>query len=123
MATQDEVIDDLALALKLLGRSPNLKRVKNAILNAIEFISPEGLPERKLETTTAHALTERQFEVLSLIARDFDNKTIAKHLGISVKTVKNHNSAIFTALKVTGRKEAKKIADKILIESAKSYLI
>lgn len=51
-------------------------------------------------------LTERELEVLDLIASGKVNKEIAKILFISEKTVKNHISSIFRKLNVTDRTQA-----------------
>lgn len=51
-------------------------------------------------------LTEREKEVLRLIALGGTNKEIAKKLGITEKTVKNHISNIFQTLHVNNRTQA-----------------
>jgi len=51
-------------------------------------------------------LTQREIEVLELIAEGMLNKNIAKKLFISEKTVKNHVSNIFKKLNVTDRTQA-----------------
>jgi DNA-binding NarL/FixJ family response regulator len=51
-------------------------------------------------------LTERETEVLGLLARGMANKQIAASLGISEHTVKFHVSSIYTKLNVTNRAEA-----------------
>lgn len=51
-------------------------------------------------------LTEREREVLDLIAQGQSNATIAQRLGISAKTVRNHVSNVFSKLQVAGRAEA-----------------
>jgi two-component system, NarL family, response regulator LiaR len=51
-------------------------------------------------------LTEREKEVLRLIALGGSNKEIAQKLGISEKTVKNHISHIFQILHVNNRTQA-----------------
>jgi DNA-binding NarL/FixJ family response regulator len=51
-------------------------------------------------------LTAREREVLELIARGLSNPRIARHLGLSVKTVGNHVSIIFGKLQVADRAEA-----------------
>lgn len=51
-------------------------------------------------------LTEREREVLSLMEQGLSNKTIAKKLGITLKTVAYHVSAIFNRLDVESRHEA-----------------
>jgi DNA-binding NarL/FixJ family response regulator len=51
-------------------------------------------------------LTERESEVLDLLAKGMANKQIAVALGISEHTVKFHVSSIYTKLNVTNRTEA-----------------
>jgi len=51
-------------------------------------------------------LTEREEEILSLVALGYTNKEIANKLGIAEKTVKNHISNIFQTLHVTNRTKA-----------------
>ena len=58
----------------------------------------------------AGALTERQVEVLSLIARGLTNREICGVLSIAEGTVKTHVAAIFEALDVTNRTEAAVLA-------------
>ena len=52
------------------------------------------------------ALTEREREVLELVAAGKGNATIAHELMISLKTVRNHVSNIFTKLQVSDRSAA-----------------
>jgi len=51
-------------------------------------------------------LTDRELEVLGLLAKGLANKQIALALGISEHTVKFHVSSIYTKLNVTNRTEA-----------------
>lgn len=51
-------------------------------------------------------LSEREREVLELIARGRSNSDIARQLVVSPKTVRNHISSIFTKLQVSDRAEA-----------------
>ena len=51
-------------------------------------------------------LTERESEVIGLLAKGLANKQIALALGISEHTVKFHVSSIYTKLNVTNRTEA-----------------
>jgi DNA-binding NarL/FixJ family response regulator len=51
-------------------------------------------------------LTDREREILELIARHYTNPEIAKQLHLSPKTVRNHVSNIFTKLQVSDRAQA-----------------
>jgi DNA-binding NarL/FixJ family response regulator len=51
-------------------------------------------------------LTEREREVLEMIARGLSNDDIAQRLAISTKTVRNHVTTIFAKLGVTTRAQA-----------------
>lgn len=52
------------------------------------------------------ALTDREREVLGLVADGLANKAIARQLGIAEKTVKAHLTRVFAALGVTDRTQA-----------------
>ena len=51
-------------------------------------------------------LTERELEILNLIAKGDNNTTIANKLSLSIKTVQNYVSSILTKLQVTDRAQA-----------------
>ena len=51
-------------------------------------------------------LSEREREVLDLVARGFDNRRIARELFLSEKTVRNHVSILLGKLEVADRAEA-----------------
>jgi DNA-binding CsgD family transcriptional regulator len=52
------------------------------------------------------SLTEREREVLDLIARGYSNQELARRLVLSPKTVRNHVSNIFSKLQVADRAQA-----------------
>jgi DNA-binding NarL/FixJ family response regulator len=52
------------------------------------------------------ALSPREIEVVSLIAKGLSNKAIGRRLSLSEKTVKNHISRIFSKLNISARSEA-----------------
>ena len=58
------------------------------------------------ETSGRGPLTEREVEVLALLAKGLANKQIAAALAISEHTIKFHVSSIFTKLNVTNRTAA-----------------
>jgi DNA-binding NarL/FixJ family response regulator len=51
-------------------------------------------------------LTQREYDILDLIAQGLDNQTIARRLVLSPKTVRNHVSNVFTKLNVADRSHA-----------------
>jgi DNA-binding NarL/FixJ family response regulator len=51
-------------------------------------------------------LSDREAEILDLMARELANEAIAERLGISLKTVRNHVSNICTKLQVSDRTAA-----------------
>lgn len=51
-------------------------------------------------------MSDREVDVLRLLAQGFDNNQIAEELNISAKTVKNHVSSIFLKLELTNRVQA-----------------
>jgi NarL family two-component system response regulator LiaR len=56
--------------------------------------------------SAADALTEREAQVLNLIAEGLPNAAIAQRLGVSEKTVKNHVTSILAKLQVEDRTQA-----------------
>ncbi len=56
--------------------------------------------------TRSVTVTEREREVLRLVARGFHNKEIAQALAMSTRTVEGHLNAIFVKLGVESRTEA-----------------
>jgi DNA-binding NarL/FixJ family response regulator len=90
-AEPDELIRGIRAAAR--GESPLAPKAASAVLS-----SRAAAP--------AHELTEREREVLRLVARGMPNKLIARHLGISEKTVKAHLTAVFQRIGVTDRVQA-----------------
>jgi DNA-binding NarL/FixJ family response regulator len=78
-----------------------------------EVIFGQGVAARMLSHFTRAAtagpfpqLTEREHEVLDLLARGFDNPAVARRLALSGKTVRNHVSNIIAKLQVVDRTAA-----------------
>jgi DNA-binding NarL/FixJ family response regulator len=61
---------------------------------------------RPKETLAVETLTEREMEVLELVAKGFTNKAIGVQLGISDRTVQGHLAHIFDKLQAGSRTEA-----------------
>jgi len=68
--------------------------------------TPTLVFESESEPLSHGPLTDRESEVLGLLAKGLANKQIAVSLGISEHTVKFHVSSIYAKLNVTNRTEA-----------------
>jgi two-component system NarL family response regulator len=66
--------------------------------------------EERVQQVPAPKLTDREMEVLRLVARGMNNRDIAKELFISENTVKNHVRNILEKLQIHSRMEAVMIA-------------
>lgn len=71
----------------------------------------DDLPDDAVATRD---LSQREIEVLNLVARGMSNRLIARNLFISEKTVKNHLYSIFRKIGVTDRTKAALFAVKSL---------
>ena len=90
-------------------------RAIRAVANGEAIFGP-GIAQRLLDFfSPAHApvlprvfpeLTGRETEILGLIANGQTNEAIAERLVLSLKTVRNHVSNIFSKLQVTDRAQA-----------------
>jgi DNA-binding NarL/FixJ family response regulator len=60
----------------------------------------------KSETQSVEQPTEREMEVLHLVAKGFTNKAIGVQLGISGRTVQGHLAHVFDKLQANSRTEA-----------------
>jgi len=73
---------------------------------AHRLISFFSAPSPAVSRRAFPELTEREEEVLSLVAQGKSNQQIAKQLFVSIKTVRNHVSNIFLKLQVADRAQA-----------------
>ena len=94
--------DDLLRALESVSRGNVVfgpavaSRVLSYLTRPLSARDPVLFPE----------LTDREREILELLARGMSNTQIARKLVVSPKTVRNHVSNIFTKLQVNDRAEA-----------------
>lgn len=65
-----------------------------------------GVGRQPINDGIANILTERELEVLALLAREMSNQEIAERLVISHGTVKQHTYNIYQKLRVNRRWEA-----------------
>ena len=121
--TDDWVLDAIRAGASgyLLKDSPR-EGVLSAIRGTIDgktFVDPSiagkilneiSSPKRKTATSITSKLTEREVEVLTLLARGLSNEDIAKNLFLSEGTVRNHVSSIVAKLGVSDRTQAALIA-------------
>jgi DNA-binding NarL/FixJ family response regulator len=63
-------------------------------------------PHSNANTDVLPELTDREREVLALIAKGYTNTSIAEQLSLSPKTVRNHISNVFSKLQVADRTQA-----------------
>jgi len=71
------------------------------------------ISDRKIASSRLReALTDREWDVLSELAKGFTNSEIAERLHLSEGTVRNHVSAILTKLNLTDRTQAAILAVK-----------
>ncbi len=94
--------DELVAALAAIGAG--LLVLDGA---AREIIAPAPAPARG---SVAGELTQREREVLAMLAAGHSNRRVAERLAISENTVKAHVAAIFGKLGATTRTEAVTIA-------------
>ncbi len=98
-ATTEEMVEAIhAAARGLVVLDPRVASVL-----AEESFHPALAPRA---TATLEPLTDREREILQLIARGLPNKAIAAELHISEHTVKFHVASIFDKLAVSSRAEA-----------------
>jgi DNA-binding NarL/FixJ family response regulator len=93
--------EEMMRAIRAIGKgeaifSPTIAARLVDYFAGTRVASPEIFPE----------LTDREREILQLIARGQSNAQIAEQLSISLKTVRNHVSNIYNKLQVADRAQA-----------------
>ena len=97
---KDSPREKLFQAIKAVSRGESL--IEPAIAGRVI----DRLTQLSQQVKAPDALSEREIEVLSLIAEGTSNKEIARDLCISQSTVKTHIQSIFQKLDVNDRTEA-----------------
>jgi DNA-binding NarL/FixJ family response regulator len=72
----------------------------------LSVVAAQEIHENREITSPDGSLTEREHDVLSLIAEGLNNREIAENLFISEKTVKSHVSSILSKLHLADRTQA-----------------
>ncbi|MDQ3094506.1 MAG: response regulator transcription factor [Actinomycetota bacterium] len=101
---KDASIDQVAQAIRLVANGQSLISPSMAAKLLDEFKSIASAGNRS--GPIAPRLTDRELEVLKLVARGLSNKDIAGSLFISENTVKNHVRNILEKLQLHSRMEA-----------------
>ncbi len=113
-APRDEIFN--AIRVTMQGGSLLQPIVASKLLRHVGQQSLPGTPASPARVGHAHSmppqepLTERELEVLHLLAQGMPNKEIAAHLVISERTAKFHVSSIMGKLGATNRTEAVSLA-------------
>jgi len=99
-STPADVIDAVRLASK--GEAKITPKVAARVIEDFRRLDTA----EDLDDTELLVLSDREQEILNLVAEGLRNRDIANKLGIAEKTVKNHVSNILKALQVNSRTEA-----------------
>lgn len=100
---KDSSIDEVAQAIRVVAEGQSLISPSMAAKLIDEF---KEISRTDREVGTAPRLTERELEVLRLVATGLNNREVAKQLFISENTVKNHVRNILDKLQLHSRMEA-----------------
>jgi DNA-binding NarL/FixJ family response regulator len=100
---KDSSIDEVAQAIRVVADGQSLISPSMAIKLLDEFKQMSRTDRQQVPTPR---LTERELEVLKLVAQGLNNREIAKRLFISENTVKNHVRNILEKLQLHSRMEA-----------------
>jgi LuxR family maltose regulon positive regulatory protein len=98
----DEGLPMVRLLQKMNGEKAVLKRYCHTLLTAFAA-QAETQPSSPNPQPLVDPLSERELEILALIAAGLKNKEIAEQLVISVNTVLYHNKNIYSKLGVNKR--------------------
>jgi DNA-binding NarL/FixJ family response regulator len=99
-STPQDVIEAVRLAAK--GEAKITPRIATKVLEDFRRVKDED----EIDDSEMFVLSDREQEILDLVAQGLRNKEIASRLCIAEKTVKNHVSNILKALQVNSRTEA-----------------
>lgn len=97
---KDAPRDELFKAIRMVSRGESL--IQPVVASRVL----DKLAELSRKTPAGETLSDREVEVLRLMAGGQSNKDIADHLSITQSTVKTHITSIFQKLNVTTRTEA-----------------
>jgi two-component system, NarL family, nitrate/nitrite response regulator NarL len=115
MSADESLISDMldAGASGYLVKNTGKEELREALIRVVSgevYFSPEVaaqlskslLNSRKKEEDTSVKLTQREVEIVRLIAKEYSNEQIANGLFISERTVETHRKNIFRKTKIKG---------------------
>ena len=107
--TKDIMPEELVRCIRQVARGGYV--VDGLMLDRIDFLnylgaSSEQYPHPIERGKHVQALSNREMQVLSCVTQGMSNKEIARNLGISQQTVKNHVTSILRKLGVEDRTQA-----------------
>ena len=103
---------DLASLLTLVLHTENPAAETKAFIKTIlhltghDYEAQPALPQEYQALSVAASITQREQEVLRLLAAGLTNSEMARQLSVSESTVKTHLANIYAKLKVNGRVQA-----------------
>jgi DNA-binding CsgD family transcriptional regulator len=115
LSTTDVASDPIRLALEIADATLADRLIEVlADVPGLQLVGPGQTADailtvptpRDLLTSGEIGLTPRELEVLGLLVEGASNKTIARHLGISVHTAKFHVASLLDKLDAAGRTDA-----------------
>ena len=98
-------IEEVAAAIRAVHEGQSLISPSMASKLLTEFATMVKKTDERQQVPVPR-LTDREMEVLKLVAKGMNNRDIAKHLFISENTVKNHIRNILEKLQLHSRMEA-----------------
>src|SRR5215471_9753937 len=109
---KDIPLDEVAEAVRAVhgGQSLINPSMAGKLLTEFATLAKRDSEEERTQHVAPPKLTDREMEVLKLVARGMNNRDIAKELFISENTVKNHVRNILEKLQIHSRMEAVMIA-------------
>lgn len=96
--TKEEAAENIIQAVRSVARGEGGWFSRRVAAQVVEWHQSEG--------TDRAGLTNRELDVLRLVANGGTNQEIAVSLGISIKTVEKHLEGVYTKLGVASRVEA-----------------
>ncbi|HEV3014108.1 MAG TPA: helix-turn-helix transcriptional regulator, partial [Actinomycetota bacterium] len=115
---RDEALLEALSLLDGLGARQTAQRLRRQLRQRGNLRVPRG-PTRATAANPA-GLTDRQVEVLGLLAQGLSNPEIAARLSLSAKTVEHHVSALLAKLGAGSRREAASAARRLGIAPVKN---